>query len=399
MPKDVRWYHTITNSDMKGINRTAVLEIIRREGPISRVAIARDLAVSLPTVMRIVDDLTEEGLVKTCGNKEWSGGRKRALIEFNGVEHLVISLDLGGPKIFGAVTDLCGNILYETRVENPDTRDEESLKLVIDIIENLLSFAKSTGFHIRGIGVGVPGVTHADGMVEMSPRLNWIQFPLKRLLQAHFDLPIVVENDVNLAALGELWFGLDRNLDNLVLLAIGTGISAGIIINGMVYSGLHDMAGKVGYFLPDRSHLGYQLEKFGAFERLASGTGVAVRGRKALDGKRSVKQIAELTADDVFIAAGAHEAWAETVLADTVDDLAILIASMTLFFDPEVILLGGGVSKSADLLIGPILDRLKNCIPVLPKLEASSLDYRAAVYGSIVKLLRMTSSYYGLQKY
>jgi predicted NBD/HSP70 family sugar kinase len=110
-------------------------------------------------------------------------------------------------------------------------------------------------------------------------------------------------------------------------------------------------------------------------------------------------QLASLTAEDVFNAAREHQPWAEAVLAETVDYLALAIASISLVLDPEVILLGGGVAKSADLLIEPILERLKGSIPILPRIEASTLGYRAAVLGAIVKLLRMTSDYYWLQKY
>jgi glucokinase len=399
MPKDIRWIHTITNADMKGINRTAILEIIRRESPISRVAIAESLDVSLPTVMRIVEELSGEGLVRSSANKEWSGGRKRALIEFSGEDHLVIGMDLGGTKIYGAVTDLCGNVLHEIQVVHHDTRDEDSFKLVVDTLQELIQFAQKTGYPIQGIGLGVPGVTHPDGIVEFAPSLNWTKFPLKGRLQEYFNLPIVIENDVNLAALGELWFGAERHLDSLVLITVGTGIGSGIIINGMVYPGMHDMAGEIGYLLPDRTHLGQNYSGFGALETLASGSGIADRARRILKDRWPADQLTALTAEDVFNSARLHEPWAEEVLAETVDYLALLIASITLCFDPEIILLGGGVSKSADLLIEPILKRLKNSIPILPKLAPSSLGYRAAVYGSIVKLLRMASSYYWLQKY
>jgi glucokinase len=399
MPRDMRWLHTVTNADMKAINRTAILEIIRRAGPISRSSIAEHLQVSLPTVMRMVDELTEEGLVRTSGEKQRSGGRRRALIEFSGEEHLVIGVDLGGTKIYGAVTNLCGNVLYEVRVPHHNTHDEESFKLVVETIQDLLRYAQGTGYLIRGIGVGVPGVTDPEGDVKLAPSLGWSGFPLKRRLSEYFNLPIVVENDVNLAALGESWFGSETHRENLILIAIGTGIGAGVLINSMVYPGVHFMAGEIGYILPDCSHLQKDYRGFGALEQLASGTGIAQRARVILRDQWPEDQLASLTAEDVFNAAREHQPWAEAVLAETVDYLALAIASISLVLDPEVILLGGGVAKSADLLIEPILERLKGSIPILPRIEASNLGYRAAVLGAIVKLLRMTSDYYWLQKY
>src|SRR5438045_1983239 len=106
----MRHPYTLTHSDMRGINRSAILEIIRKQSPISRSQIAELLNVSLPTVMRIVDELIEEGIVRDQGSKEWSGGRRRPLVEFNAEGHVVVGVDLGGTKMYGAIADLHGTI-------------------------------------------------------------------------------------------------------------------------------------------------------------------------------------------------------------------------------------------------------------------------------------------------
>ena len=111
-----RAVQTITASEMRAINRSAILELIRSCGPLSRTEIGTRLQVSLPTVMRIVDDLAADGLVRATGTSQWSGGRKRALVEFNGSAHLVIGVDLGGTKLDGAVADLTGTILHEVHI-------------------------------------------------------------------------------------------------------------------------------------------------------------------------------------------------------------------------------------------------------------------------------------------
>ena len=129
-----------------------------------------------------------------------------------------------------------------------------------------------------------------------------------------------------------MWFGSQEDENNLILLTIGTGIGAGIIINGAVYGGSHNMAGEVGYFLPDRSHLGQKFPGFGALELLASGTGIANRARQALIGTRSPEELEALTAYDVFDAARQKEAWAIAVLDETVEYLAQLIAAISTIF-------------------------------------------------------------------
>ena len=400
-----RAVQTITATEMRAINRSAILELIRSSGPVSRSEVAARLQVSLPTVMRIVDDLTAEDLVRATGASQWSGGRKRALIEFNGSAHLVIGVDLGGTKLYGAVADLTGTILHELHISHHQTQSEESYDLLCGLIDNLMKFALETGKPLRGLGVGVPGVINPkSGLVELTPSLGWSDFPLRDRLASRYQVPVVVENDVNLAAAGEPWFGSDGEVQNLVLITIGTGIGAGVVIDGMVYPGTHHMAGEVGYTLPDRSCLGQSYPGFGAFELLASGTGVAARARDLLRGLSgsaglNAEQVASLTAEDVFAAARVGEGWAQKILAETVDYLAQAIASISMILDPDVILLGGGVSRSADLLIDPILARLRGVIPLVPRLEASRLGYRAAVMGSIVQLLRVTSNYYWLHKY
>lgn len=396
----MREIFTITPNEMREINRSAILELVRREARISRSEIAGRLQVSLPTVMRIVDELVKDDLLRYSGTKSYSGGRKRDLLEFNSAGHLVIGVDLGGTKLYGAVSDLAGNIIHEIHVQQHTTRDEESYAMLEQMLEQLYHAASDSQARLRGIGVGVPGVVQpGSGQVTLAPALNWYDFPLRERLQTHFRIPVEIDNDVNLAALGEVGFGKGVEVDSLVLITVGTGIGAGVVLNSIVYSGAHQMAGEIGYLLPDTSHLRSHLNTFGAFEQLASGTGIAHRGRKQLAGQRSEQDLRLLSAEDVFNAARNGEDWARTVISETVDYLAQAIAAIQLILDPEVILLGGGVSASADLLIGPILQRLEHAIPVQPNLQVSSLGYRAGVMGSVIKLLRITANYYRVEKF
>ncbi len=124
---------TITASAMRDINRSAILEIIRRESPISRTAIAERLDVSLPTVMRIVDELIAEGFVRPQGSTEWSGGRRRSLLEFNADGHVIIGVDMGGTKMYGAISDLGGNILDEVNISRHGTTGEDSFNYLTSL--------------------------------------------------------------------------------------------------------------------------------------------------------------------------------------------------------------------------------------------------------------------------
>ncbi len=384
---------TITSSAMRDINRSAILEIIRRESPISRTAIAQRLDVSLATVMRIVEELVDEGFVRLQGSTEWSGGRRRPLLEFNSDGYVVIGADLGGTKLYGAASDLGGNILDEISMDHHNSFGEECYGLLVGMIDHLLTSSKIEGKRVRGIGVGAPGITlHKEGIVTWAYTLRWQNFPLKSRLAERYTLPITVDNDVNLAALGELWFGEGLNCRNMILVNIGTGIGAGIIIDGSLYRGINEASGEVGSMVPGKEFLGKSYKDFGALESISSGTGIADRARKS----RSRDE--QLRAEDIFEAARKDQKWAVEIIDGAVEYLAIAIANLAVLFDPELIVLGGGLTRSADMLVEPILKLLDGLIPTPPRLVVSKLGTRATVMGAVTHVLHNTSNYYVVHK-
>jgi glucokinase len=384
---------------MRAINRSAVLETIRRKGPISRSAIAQSLHLSLPTVMRIADELIEEHFVRAQGTTEWSGGRRRPLLEFNADGFVVVGADLGGTKMYGAASNLAGIVLDEVNIARHGTSGEESFSWLVSVLDTLLASPKLEGRRVRGIGVGVPGVTqHNEGVVRWASTLKWKDFPLKARLEERYKLPVTVDNDVNLACLGELWYGAGQGLQHMVLVAIGTGIGSGIIIDGALYRGSEEASGEIGNMIPGREFLGKDFQGFGALESVASGTGIAERARALLRSEGRLDDGDDLHAEDVFDAARRGEKWAWTVIDETVDYLAIAIANLITCFDPEVIVLGGGVTRSADLLIEPIVRRIGTSIPSVPRLVVSTLGLRAAVMGAITIVLHQTSDFYVVHK-
>jgi glucokinase len=390
---------TITGSAMRDINRSAILEIIRRKGPISRTTIAESLDVSLPTVMRIVNSLIEEGFVRLHGSTEWSGGRRRPLLEFNADSYVVLGVDMGGTKMYGAISNLGGDVVDEVNIARHGTSGEESFSCLTTLIDTLLASPKLAGRRVRGIGVGAPGITlHKEGIVKWAYTLGWENFPLRARLAERYSLPITVDNDVNLAALGELWFGAGQNAQNIVLVAIGTGIGAGIIIDGALYRGSHEASGEIGHMVPGPQFLGKDYRDFGALESVASGTGIAGRARYALQSQGNGAALDSLLAEDVFDAARQGQEWAWTIINESADYLAIAIANLAVSFDPELIVLGGGVSRSADMLVEPILRRITGVIPTLPRLVVSNLGLRGAVMGAITNVLHNTSNFYVVRK-
>ena len=383
-----------TASLIRRLNRSAVLDLIREQSPISRSEIARQLNMSMPTVMRLVDMLSAEDLVRWSGDSEVTGGRPRNLLEFNTDGYVVLGLDLGGTKMFGTVSDLGGNIQEEIYRPWESNDPQAALDQVCDLIAELLAQPRPSKQQVRGIGVGAPGVTlFEQGIVTWAPSLGWRNLPLRDILTERFGFPVVVENDVNLAALGEYGFGAARGASSAACIAVGTGIGAGIVIDRKIYRGYNQSAGEVGYLPPDVSYLGRHYDSFGALEGIASGTGIERRARQHLQIQEVSLSGQGTTAEDVFRAARSGEAWAQQVVDETVDYLAFAVAVISTVLDPEVIVLGGGVARSADMLIDPILNRLDGVIPVRPNLIQSKLGLKAAVLGAIMLVLDTTMDY------
>ncbi len=388
-------FRTITATEMRSVNRSATLDYVRRNSPVARSVIAHDLKLSLPTVMRIIDELIDTGWVRPAGKKEWSSGRRRDLFEYYKDGHSVIGVDLGGTKMFGALANIGGEILHELIINGHGTSGDDSYAMLVEVIHKLMDAPRKRGQKIRGIAVGAPGITRSHaGIVEWAPSLNWRDYPLKQKLEKQFRLPCFVDNDVNLAALGEQWFGAGDGADNIVLIAIGTGVGAGLIVDGVLYRGHHEAAGEVGFLISDRAELDRRYDKFGALESVISGTGIAERANQLRPGHRS----AELTAQDVFEAYLRGEAWSIEIVNATVDYLSMAIINISTLLDPELIILGGGVSESADVLLPLLQARVNNVLPKTPIIKVSTLGRRAAVMGAIAQTVYATSDYFVARK-
>ncbi len=390
---------TINATQMKWVNRSAILELIRQYSPIARSEISRLLKLSMPTAMRIVDELIRDDLVRSTGETAGVAGRPRELLEYNKNGGAVIGIDLGGTKLYGALATIGGEILGDVIKQQHDSSGEKSFELVAEMIAILIKLATEKSIRLLGIAVGAPGITHVEqGIVEWAPSLSWRDFPLKKRLIDRFQLPVVVDNDVNLAVLGEQWFGAGRGVSNLVLLAIGTGMGAGLVVDGIIYRGHNESAGEVGYLLPDPGALNKRYDQFGAMESAISGLGIAERAKNLLKKTGSLDYDPSIDASEVFTAARNGKEWAVTVVDETVDLLCLTLANISTVLDPEVVILSGGVSNSYDLLIPPVLKKMDGVIQHIPRIEVSQLGSKATAMGAISLILHLTKDYYVVRR-
>ena len=385
---------TISAAGMRTINRTAIIDLIRRESPLSRSYISKTLGISLPTVMRFVDELIEEKLVKQLAETEKTGGRRRALIELNTRENAVIGINLGDNNSFGVIANIGGTILKEMETPRTSRDPEKNLAELIHIIDELLNSPEINGMRVLGIGVGAPGVTrHKEGVVVWAPTLNWREFPLRERLAEKFHLPIIVDNDVNMAALGEMFYGAGKDLKNIVVLSLGAGTGSAVVVDGFLYRGAHEAAGEIGYELPDRESLRGPRTGFGSMEKVASGISVVERARQQLAGSLPDKKLKKINTKTIIEAIRQSEDWVKPIYEDVVDYLAMMVSSLSSIIDPEVIIFTGGFSTLGDLFIPDILQRLEGLQPagVVLNLVKSPLGLRGCALGAITIVLSHTT--------
>jgi glucokinase len=390
---------TISGDGMRAINRSAILDFIRRKGPTYRTAIAQELHLGLPTVTRIVDMLIKDGLVILTGKKEFSGGRRRPLLELNAKENVIIGIDLGDANMYGAITDLSGNIFDEKTLENQPTTAEDSYNRLVKLVTVLMKNEKISGRRILGLGVGTQGLTqNLEGIILQDPNQKWENYPLKQKLADDFGLPIVIDNDVNLAALGEHWFGVGQNVSNMVFITVGKGIGAGIILDGVLYRSSNYLSGEIGYFLPGKEYLGKQRGEFGVLESRASLAAIVEKARQSAGEQKIPLTNPVFTPEGVYQAMVEGQKWACDLMDAMIDDLSIAVANVSALLDPDLIVLRSSLNAYTEQLIEPILQRISGLVPRNPKLAASSLGFRATALGAIVEVLYDTHNFYHIRK-
>jgi glucokinase-like ROK family protein len=385
-------------------NRAAILKIIRERVAISRVEIARSLCLNPSTVSRLVDELMALGLVvegTERGRSTNRGGRRPISLEFNPGAGYLIGVDLGGTNMVGGMANLDGEILARRNMPSRSALGkggEKSLQRLVELTRELIHACPDPG-RIWGVGIGAPAVTLSEeGVVTWAPAFGWRNLQLKKIMEQALNLPVFVENDVNLAALGEHWCGAGQDIDDLVAIFIGTGIGAGIILGGEVYRGAGHAAGEVGYMVVDTHSLGQRYDQFGCLETLTSGSGIAARAKKRIEAEKETPLLAlaggdpqNITAELVFAAAREGDAGAQAVVDETVQYLSLAVANVACLLNPEVVIIGGGVARSADMLLDGIRHMLDGVVPAVPRLVASALGKDAVIQGAFAMVLRQVS--------
>ncbi len=368
---------------LRAINERTVLELIRRAGATSRAEIARDSGLSKPTVSLALTNLIAAGLVHQVGRSSGRKGPRALLYELDPGSGWVVGIHVSRRWVRAAVADITGEIVA-TRDEAARARTSGALiDQIGEIAHRVAGDAGIAWKNVTHATVGSPGVLDPSReLLEHAPDLpGWGRQGLVGAIREQLGTVVSFENDVNLAALSERVHGLGRDVANFVFFWVGTGVGLGIVVDGEVYRGAGGAAGEIAY-MP----IGEGDPRDPANRRrgqLEEGIGAAGFVRRA----RSLGMRPPLTPKRIFAAARRGDALAREAVAAEARGIALAIATVAPVLNPELVILGGGIARSGDLLLEPIESELRALSPFGPRLAVSDLGEQAVLDGAVATAL------------
>jgi len=359
---------------LKSLNERAVLEMIRSSAPISRAEISRRAGISKPTVSLALESLLDAGLVREADHDP--AGPSYGAVFFEAVPEaaLVLGLDLGARFLRGALCDLTGDVRARHDVEVVAAGADRILDAIAWLRTTLVEASGLPSERIDTVVIGVPGVVDATtggvSLAENVPDLEGREF--RREASERLALPVTLENDINLAAVGEQWRGIARGIDDFVFLSIGTGLGSGIVLRGEIHRGHNGAAGELDY-----ARAGHD-----DFDPCASALS-AFAARMAAEHPVETTLMPPYGPPAVFAAARRGDRVAGAVVAEEARRIGLHIAPLAAVADIGLVVLGGGIGANADLLLEPVRSLLADWLPYPPRVEVSSLGEAAVLTGAL----------------
>lgn len=282
------------------------------------------------------------------------------------LEPLAIGIDIGGTGTKFGIVDRVGNVLFSGEMSTKKHKQIDTfITELYEVVSPLIESAGGVG-RIKGIGVGAPNGNFYTGTIEYAPNLPWKGIvPLAKLIQDKFQLPVVLTNDANAAAIGEMMYGAAQGMKDFIMITLGTGVGSGIVANGHLIYGHDGFAGELGHtiIIPDgRYHEG--TGKYGSLESYASATGVRLTALEVLkqhDEPSLLRNIPEEEIDSkkVYDAAIAGDEIAKEIFEFTGKILGMALANFVMFSSPEAVILFGGLTKAGDLILKPTREHME----------------------------------------
>ncbi|MFO7681869.1 MAG: ROK family protein [Chloroflexota bacterium] len=377
---------------------TAIVAAMRKIGPMSRAELGDWLGYSRANVTAVLNHLLSLHILEERELAESQGGRRPRTYGINGGLGFVVGLDIGATSLDIALADFNGNIL-ERLAEAADVREKPEIVLGrgVDLIEEMLAKQNGRSEQILAIGIGVPGPVQFDKGVLIAPPLMpaWESFSIKNFMRQRFPAAqVTVDNDVNVMAIGEAHAGAGKGVENFIFLKIGTGIGCGVICHGDIYRGRDGAAGDVGHICIDYNGPICHCGNTGCLEVMAAGPAIAARGLEAAQTGASELLVSELAANNgvmtakmVGDAAKAGDLAANEIVKSSGRMIGGMLAGLVNFYNPQMILIGGGVSHIGIRLLSAIRQAVLRRSTALStrhlRIEFSPLGKDAGVIGAI----------------
>ena len=342
----------------------AILEMLRRFGPLSRPDISQRLGVNVVTVSHYVDEFIKDKLVLEKELDISEGGRRPVLLELNPSAVFSIGVGLNLMNMVGILVDLKGNIVLKTQVDRPGVTVKEVVDGLLEIIREIIRRSKDYTKDIKGIGVGIAGVIDKKaGSIRWPERVKHnytyyasVNFPLRDLLEKEFGLPVIIENDATSACFGEQWLELESSAKNVIYMFSGVG--CGIMINGQIYTGSRGCAGEPSIHNYKQDHLfNCSLGNPCFLKRWETDLGIVeeIKGKLMgnLQAGAKIRQLVDNKIENidlkiVFLAARGNDEVAMATLDLAAERLGIKIAYLVNILNPEVVVIGGGFEEAGE---------------------------------------------------
>jgi len=378
---------------LRHTNALMILKLLREAGSCSRADLVRASGLSAPTVTNVVSDLLAANLIKPLGEGESSGGRPPDMISFKAERGCLLAIEIKAGFLSFLLTDLRGTQLDASTVTllNRPTNPDAICLLIRDEIRRLLRKQRVPREQLLALVVGVPAIANVDQgiVVSISTLENWRSVPLRTLLSKVVDCLIIIENDTNLAALGERFRGAAQFEETFISINIGTNVSAGIVLGGRVHHGAQWSAGEIAYLrLPNVSRRYPALHEFGELETVLTSEGILRSWDEEFaksDGQaKSHKD--QMTALGILDLAHSGDARARKIVQQRAVIVSDIIINLSLILNPGLILLGGEVG-SHPALLSLVQKQLEKSEFGVTKIATARLGDTAALWGAIAVAL------------
>jgi glucokinase-like ROK family protein len=396
-----KFYWLPAEYNVKSFNKHAALDLIRFGAvDLSRTELADRMGLTRAAVSLIVNDLLESGVIKEAEVRSAPNGRPPVALEINPTRGLVGAIDMGATHMSIAIADFTARIIKESDFpfnikDGPEICLSQANKNMLELLRSQnLSLAD-----LSAVGLGVPGPVNTEaGMVVAPPIMpGWDHYPIRSTLEKMWGIPVTLNNDAELGALGEWAYGAGRGEVNLAYIKVGSGIGAGLILNQQIYGGTTGAAGEIGHLTIDENGPLCNCGNHGCLEAFAGGHAIAQQGKAlAQSGKRTLLAdlpVEKITAHDVAEAARRGDLHAQEILRRSGTSIGVAIAGLINLFNPSVVIIGGGVAQVGDVITTPIRqavrERAMRASEQSVRIVTAMLGRRSLLIGAMVQAINV----------